>query len=1159
MSKELLTVEEVAQALRVSRLTIYRMLSKGQIQAVKVGNQWRFRTEAIDNLLTEPPATETHKQETSMFASAQGRHWEHKYRQLFKNYLETELKAPGFDHVVVVDRKGAKLLEWLDVFPAQSDFYRKLRYPDAFKWIPESLLRERLEGSRVAILDDMVQHGSIFRDQREFFESKGAEVNTYSLIRRKSYYENGITRDPFVNVCLDLSDSDFMQLTSEISSFFQAQGLPLDVDHLVMRIEPSKGLKELDQVVEYLSLLGKIYFLPSTEGSDMNESAIITVDDPEFFDVSGVDLPEGTKGEGVCKLRFYFHPSKGYFYIVPIVFPKVSFATEEQTKRGFGDESSCAPFCNVPILKDFDQLIPENRVEFLYRGVSLYLSSLLVSQFLRFVNSGNGPIRIEQKDIHFESEDLHRIYGRVVGEYYRRVSWDLILSAFGSTDNGSVGSDDIVEESFCSTKEKGDFSHLKGGSVLDCERICESVVSLLAEERSKRKDIKRTLNRGLSFTEIQERLPHLKACDISMAFDILLDSGEIKPLYEVRPGNHNPKYVCLRSYRKGEYNEPVFGSWFETSAARTNERYATEKIIRAIPYVLDRLMKNSSKLANGVPQTLCNKVFTNLQHDWNREMFEPLFLLWKPYLFGPLCGVPRQNEPFGGYHSLLTFARKYPTYVFSQGKFRPSDDRSWEKELLDYLRYEEIDLLAGYIDVYSSIFEQCDDAKTDILVTLSACRDRRLTYVHAYKNLQLWIDGYERLSSDLMLRLPSIKTGKKDKRIESLLAYMATTVAQLAEKLARYKKLEETRKLIHDKLANHPRIALVEKVCAGLEVPSVIKSEPPYPLANLETVNRLARAFTSLLRQVFSKLDIAEDTRDSKERIDPKTGQEKDIGWYAARFVDLMKESERAKESAARLEENTKRGLVGKQLCDSIETIYGEMRLLIDDVQFLPKPTPVAREDRERFNKFLFAIGREEIKGDLNFAYLELQGLEVISAGVEKTIDEKYVSEAPDLEDIQFKMCEMINDLITETEKKKEDLFKSTRHEHYTTDSWYFINQENIDELLNLIARIMAEARKGIVIHPKCAVNAGQVLVKRGVPYKYTYIDAYKIAEQSGKVKGGEVVITEEARSRIKSPKILAHLSSLGKISIKHPDKPKPVVIELFKFDWAGYLAKAEG
>jgi len=47
-SAKVLTVNELAEYLRVHRSTIYRLLKKGQLPGFKIGSDWRFNIEAID-------------------------------------------------------------------------------------------------------------------------------------------------------------------------------------------------------------------------------------------------------------------------------------------------------------------------------------------------------------------------------------------------------------------------------------------------------------------------------------------------------------------------------------------------------------------------------------------------------------------------------------------------------------------------------------------------------------------------------------------------------------------------------------------------------------------------------------------------------------------------------------------------------------------------------------------------------------------------------------------------------------------------------------------------------------------------------------------------------------------------------------------------------
>lgn len=51
MQEILLTAEQVARYLRVDKFTVYRLVAQKKIPAFKVGNQWRFKRELLDDWL----------------------------------------------------------------------------------------------------------------------------------------------------------------------------------------------------------------------------------------------------------------------------------------------------------------------------------------------------------------------------------------------------------------------------------------------------------------------------------------------------------------------------------------------------------------------------------------------------------------------------------------------------------------------------------------------------------------------------------------------------------------------------------------------------------------------------------------------------------------------------------------------------------------------------------------------------------------------------------------------------------------------------------------------------------------------------------------------------------------------------------------------------
>ncbi|MCL0073089.1 helix-turn-helix domain-containing protein [Dehalococcoidia bacterium] len=49
--EELFTLEELARYLKISKPTLYKMVEKGKIPALKIANQWRFKKDDINGWL----------------------------------------------------------------------------------------------------------------------------------------------------------------------------------------------------------------------------------------------------------------------------------------------------------------------------------------------------------------------------------------------------------------------------------------------------------------------------------------------------------------------------------------------------------------------------------------------------------------------------------------------------------------------------------------------------------------------------------------------------------------------------------------------------------------------------------------------------------------------------------------------------------------------------------------------------------------------------------------------------------------------------------------------------------------------------------------------------------------------------------------------------
>ncbi len=52
MNSEVLTVQEVANYLRIDIRTVYRLAKRGDIPCIKIGRQWRFNRDDIKDLVS---------------------------------------------------------------------------------------------------------------------------------------------------------------------------------------------------------------------------------------------------------------------------------------------------------------------------------------------------------------------------------------------------------------------------------------------------------------------------------------------------------------------------------------------------------------------------------------------------------------------------------------------------------------------------------------------------------------------------------------------------------------------------------------------------------------------------------------------------------------------------------------------------------------------------------------------------------------------------------------------------------------------------------------------------------------------------------------------------------------------------------------------------
>jgi excisionase family DNA binding protein len=65
-TNDIMTAEDLANYLKLTPATVYRLAQSGQLPGAKIGRVWRFRKEAIDQLLRERETLQVEKAEEKL-------------------------------------------------------------------------------------------------------------------------------------------------------------------------------------------------------------------------------------------------------------------------------------------------------------------------------------------------------------------------------------------------------------------------------------------------------------------------------------------------------------------------------------------------------------------------------------------------------------------------------------------------------------------------------------------------------------------------------------------------------------------------------------------------------------------------------------------------------------------------------------------------------------------------------------------------------------------------------------------------------------------------------------------------------------------------------------------------------------------------------------
>lgn len=1105
---DFVSVTDAAELLGISPMTVRRWASEGKIDARRMGGQWRIVKSAVQNLLGV--AVRVGREDSPLPHAHQILNpWIEQRRAKFQNYIHSHVELFQPDLLILVDRKG-RLFDSLELIPA--GFAEKVIYPSALRWMKA----ESFKGKRAIILEESIQRGRNLRRIRRELEELGAEVLCLTLIRRRSLFESGELVEPTAKTCLDLTDEEFSYATAQISSVLQSDVICLDVDHFpTCQLRLKSEVSSFDVMAPALGSLGRLFILPSPAPG--MKVTCFTVDAPHFFDWDKLRLPKSVKQEGVTKLRIYYdyRQHTPALYIVPVVFPQVFLTAQDVARIAQSADEVWSRYIDIPP-DAWDGFSLSEKAELIYRCLVIFCSTQLMLQALPHLRGLAEELNLDLSLDAFAVSDqgLNRTFGSIktagLAERVKREleeSWEKTIQAKWQPV----------------TLVRPNDSPLNGQHHDDGKDV-DMVLRTLLDASVTDDDIAT----GLSRTELLEKLGWTPD-RLSRVFDFGLDRGLLKPLVEIR--NENGTFHCLRTYRATEY-----GSWWKGSKAYTPDALYAKRMSLIIPYVLDRLMSKGGSLADGVPDLLRDKVFTNLQHDWDTDKFDRLYLGWAPHFFGPIPNVPALNQPSGGFQSVGQFAIErgvceLQTVDRKNSKKKvlvPRSNVKWREKFASSMKGIERDYLEGLIDIYYNIFHAFESA--DPLITLSACRTRFVTYVCAYQDLILWRDHLE-----LALEQMDLNFGSADPPLlTTALERSATGRTQMEDKLGRYERLGEAKKVLSDRLKDYPRAALAQDLLDRLEVPSVDNQEP-YPLGRMKRLIPLIHDLSVLIHSVATKLGMASEKRPTKSRHK--------CSYYVARLRDAYPEfvTDDLVESISMVDS----GKPDSDLVDRLRALFLKVTRLIG--RDLKDPQDYSADDGAH-DRLLMRVGEATSKvgdvGDVGILLIDIQGF------VESSIR---LAELEDTsaDDAAEKFRRRAYDELTTNmnELRLEPVFTDP----VGGDGW-LIAAADIEALLELACR-MHRARSNAlqVMTFKTAITFGNpARVTPGASVGRAFIKAYYVAEKTG-MASGTIRLTDEAAAQISSPELRTLLQKLEEPFTVRTFDP----CELYEVDWSAYGERA--
>lgn len=596
-----------------------------------------------------------------------------KYSKKIPEFLKTILETKP-DYIVPVERKGCKLLRSLNI--DHNGFYSQIRYKLFFL-----STKPDIRGKKIAIIDDASKYTSTLFDYRQYFESLGAIVDTYSFVGQILLETAGREQyDKKAVIFQYLNESTYQEYIIQQSLELSKDDHSFDIDHFVFRTSMSKD--RYSKFFEKLNDIGEIdisndVYTPSY----ITKICLYNLS----FEVSlpfGVD--EGIYSSPLLKIRFAYNENTENLAIVPMFL--VSWNTKVSTDNSYLTR-------NVPFFLPYN-ISNDMNLESMYMNI-IYTSNLfLLKCFLRYFSEYD-----EFNNCVLDEYNLIAYVGNEQADLLKVSASDFLfsnLTGYGNSRTMPIQS--IIP-------------------ILDSPKLT-SVMSLMKELRGK---YERLLENGgsifttrffMSYDEMFAR--YTGRANLMKWIDILCDRGVLVVRNILRDG------IYYRACRSGEAD-------FD---------HIERKASLLLPIAINECGKKKNNVYR-IGATLLNKVLANLAYDYPEETYDFHNFFTRPYLYGPFTYAKnRLNDEIA--ISLYDAERisKYCIYDENEKEFISIDLNSISNEIdscfaqTDAVPFTEITSYINFLQAVSDEF-----GKADALNELIICRDQDIYYRHVHFNI----------------------------------------------------------------------------------------------------------------------------------------------------------------------------------------------------------------------------------------------------------------------------------------------------------------------------------------------------------------------------------------------------------------------------------------